>query len=439
MSYQSAMNATGHNVANAGTTGFHRQRVQMHATAPIIDAFGALGTGVRAGGVQRVENRFLEYAVQREIPTMGRYDVRAAALAQSELVFGEPSESGLTNFLDEFFGGWDDLASNAEDSGARESVVRLGASLADSIRGTRKRLWDQREAVNSEIRRTIDDANRIGKELERLNRSIMKSGASGELAPDLQDRRDMLVESLAELVGANAEIDDNGTATVWVSGRLIVQSETSLPITFDLSQSTLPMTGGREFQAETLEGRLGGLLQVRDEDLSGAIRRLDEFAVRLANDVNALHGGGIDANGKPAGLFFELGGLDKDGVSRGAAVIRVSKALLDDAQRVAAGNNGKPGDNSLALDIAALRNDSFGFSGMLEAMVVDIGGRAREAEDLRLGQSIVLDSFRAPRESVSGVSHDEEAADLMRFQRAFQAGAQIIATADAMTQTILSL
>jgi flagellar hook-associated protein 1 FlgK len=439
LAYQSAMNAVGHNVANASTPGYHRQRVELRATAPLIDAFGALGTGVRAAGVQRVENRFLEYAVQREIPTMGRYEARADALAQTELMFGEPSENGLTKSLDEFFGAWDDLASTPEDAGARESVVRIGASLADSIRSTRERLWDQRTAVNTEIQGTVDDANRVARELHRLNRSILQTGASGEIAPDLEDRRDQLVESLADLVGGIAEVDHNGTATVWVSGRVIVQAETIQEITFDLSESEYPMTGDRAIPADRLEGRLGGLIQVRDDDLEGAIGRLDEFAARLVRDVNGLHQRGVDSNGKPGGAFFEIDALGNDGVSRAAAGIRVSQALLDDSRRLAAGTTGKPGDNAIALDVAALRNDPHGFVGMLEAMIVDVGGRAREAQDLRLGQGIVLDSFRAQRESVSGVSLDEEAADLMRFQRAFQAGAQILATADEMTQTILSL
>lgn len=438
LSFQSAISVIGHNVANAGTEGFHRQRVDFRAGAPEFTAVGALGTGVRVHTVQRIEDRFIESAVQREVPVLARYSTRADALAQSELAFGEPSDAGLTTLLDEFYSGWDDLASSPEDAAARESVSRLGISLASSVREARSRLAEQQAAVSGEMARVVDEANRLVTELEHLNRNILASTRGGTVPADMEDRRDQLVETLGDLVGAKGQVEGNGTATVRLAGRVLVQLEASQPIRFDLAESDQPTIEGRAFQDGELDGRIGGLMQVRDEDLATAIRRLDEFAARLAQDVNDIHVQGKDLHGNATEPFFVLLGVARDGVTGAAAGLRVNPAIRDDSTRISAGLDGTDADNTIALDIASLRSDRNGATGMLQSLVVDMGSRAREAADLANGQAVIVDSFKAQREAISGVSLDEEAADLLRFQRSYQAAARIMTAADEMTQTLLA-
>jgi flagellar hook-associated protein 1 FlgK len=439
LSYQTAINTTGHNVANAGTEGYHRQRVDLRPNPPERTVFGALGTGVRIDSVQRVEDRFIEYAIQREIPILSRYESRADQLSRSELAFGEPSDAGLTALLDEFFDGWDDLASNPEDPGARESVVRLAVSLTDAIQNARSRIADQQAAITGEIARTVDEANRVTRELQLLNRTILVSQRDGNIPPDLEDRRDALVEELAELVGASAMVEENGTATVRIGGRVYLQQETMAEIYFDPAFNDQPSLYGRELSLGEMDGRIEGLIRVRDEDLAAIIRRLDEFAFELAENVNAIHAQGVDPFGDPTVPFFVIETAEELGVTRAAGSIAVHPALLADSARVVTGTTGASADNSIALDIAALRNEPAGVVSMLRSMVVDVGSRARESENQARAQGVVVDAFRAQRESISGVSLDEEAANLMRFQRSYQAAAQIITMVDELTETILSM
>ncbi len=436
---QAALQVAGHNIANAATPGYHRQRVEMTPSLVEMTAVGALGTGVRIETIRRVEDRFLELSLQRETPLLSRYAARAAVLGEAETAFGEPTEGGMQARLEGFYDAWDDLASSPEDHGARESVVRQASALADSIRSTRGKLDDRRRAISGEIRTVVDDANRLLRELEDVNRGILAAGARGAALGDLADRRDVLVGTLGELIGAEATIDDDDTATVRLGGRTLLQAEIRGELAWDDGPVQAPSFGGRSIDAGETEGRLGGLLEARDVDLAESIRRLDEFAARLAADVNALHEGGVDANGAPGQAFFELLGVGDDGVANAAAVLRVRGALLQEPSKVAAGRSGKPGDNELALDVAALRARREGASALLEALVVDLGGRSREAADLAHGQSIVVDAVFAQRESISGVSLDEEGANLLRFQRSYQASAQLISIADELAQTVLSL
>jgi flagellar hook-associated protein 1 FlgK len=437
------MSTVGHNVANAATPGFRRQRVDLQATPPVRDLFGAIGTGVTLNNVQRVEDRFLEMAVRREIPVLAGFTARADLLAQAESAFGEPSEGGLTTLLDDFYGAWDDLASSPEDAAVRGTVVQTGATLVDAVRASRARLEHQAASVDGEIGRALDDANRVLTDLAAVNQAILTAERQGRIPPDLEDRRDLLLDAAAEIVGATSQVNDDGTATVWVAERVVLQRGETLRLSFETENGSAERRlriEGRELRPEEVDGRIGGLVRTRDEDLRGAIRRLDELAARLVRDVNAIHREGRDRNGRPAGDFFVMDDIvGNDGVDRAAEAVRVAGPLLDDASRVAAGRSGEPGDGTLALDLAALRNDPAGVSGMLQDLVVDVGSRSREAMDVLEGQQLVVDSFLAQREAVSGVSLDEEAANLMRFQRSYEAAARVLTTADDMVRTILEL
>ncbi len=439
VSLQTAMNAVSHNVANAATEGFHRQRVEMASGLPQVYAFGALGTGVTVGSVRRVEDRFLEAALQRESPLLARYQARSEVLARTETAFGEPSEGGLSTMLDDFWDGWDELATSPEDLGARESVVRLGAALAGAIGAAYTRIDEEQRSLTGDIARSVDDANRLIREMDSLNQAIVASSRQGVPAADLEDRRDLVSRQLAELVGTTASVETDGTATVRLGGRVLVQKAGADPLVFDTAGAKAVMLQGTVIDAADLGGRLGGLVEARDHDLESAKRRLDELAVRLAADVNGVHAKGRDRRGDAAPDFFVIGHTAPDGVTGAAAGLAVNGALLQDAARVAAGSSGNPGDNGVALDLAALRDDGDGAGAKLRGLVADVGSRARESADLATGQAVVVDSFWAQRESVSGVSLDEEAANLLRFQRAYQAAARIVTTIDEMAQSLLTM
>jgi flagellar hook-associated protein 1 FlgK len=226
---------------------------------------------------------------------------------------------------------------------------------------------------------------------------------------------------------------------VRIGGRVVVQGESVEDLRFDRSAADAPTLGGRALQPVEVDGRIGGLLETRDVDLADAIRRLDELARDLADEVNAVHRQGTAADGRPAGDFFVMTRLDHDGVGGAAATLSVDPAVLDDADRIAAGSSGESGDNVVALDLAALRQRLGGPSGRLQALVVDFGARAKEAADLATGQGVIVQSFEAQRESVSGVSLDEEATNLLQFQRSYEAAARVMSIVDEMTQTLLSI
>jgi flagellar hook-associated protein 1 FlgK len=156
-------------------------------------------------------------------------------------------------------------------------------------------------------------------------------------------------------------------------------------------------------------------------------------------DVNTIYQQGTNSSGTAGNAFFVLTTTGRDGVTNAAGTIALNPILAQDPARISTGRTSAAGDNAIALDIAALRSAREGPASLLNAVVVDIGGRAREANDLARGQAIVLDGIRAERESASGVSLDEEGANLLRFQRSYQASAQLISIADEMAATLLAI
>jgi flagellar hook-associated protein 1 FlgK len=275
--------------------------------------------------------------------------------------------------------------------------------------------------------------------MQSLNRSILASTRQGVVAADLEDRRDNLVDTLNQIAGATATIESDGTATVRIGGRVLVQAAGADTLAFDGAHPAALHLANSVLDPSELGGTLGGLVEARTGDLADAMSRLDRMAARLAGDVNALHTQGKDMRGDTGMAFFTLSGVGPDGIKGAAGALRVNVALEADASRVAAGTNDKPGDGSVAADIAAIRNQSEGASSMLRALVSGVGARTKESQDLADGQQVIVSSFQAQRESVSGVSLDEEGASLLQFQRSYQAAARIVTTVDEMAQTLLQM
>jgi flagellar hook-associated protein 1 FlgK len=197
--------------------------------------------------------------------------------------------------------------------------------------------------------------------------------------------------------------------------------------------------GGRDITADVTDGHLGGLLQVRDRDIPEYVAQLDRVAHGVATAVNALHATGFDLNGGAGGDVFTPPGA----VAGAAAALTVDSALLADPSRIAAAGVATPGDNAVARKLANLRDASIvngqtadeAWTGLVYAVGSDVN-RARTEQASR-GE--IVNQIEQLRDSVSGISIDEEAAMMMRFQRAYQANAQFFTVIDETIQTLLSL
>ncbi|MEG0772996.1 flagellar hook-associated protein FlgK [Clostridium sp.] len=203
---QQQINVTSHNISNAGTPGYSRQNLILQTGRPqTVTGAGQVGTGVVVSEVQRARNIFLDYQIRKESSHKGQYGIREQYLTEIESVFNEPSDSGISKLMSEFFDGWQSLSTNAEKSDARTIVAQKAKTLADELNRTHGKLNAIKENSKAEIQQSLFDINNIFDQLNSINDEIKTVTVAGNNPNDLMDRRDLLLDELSSKFGINTK------------------------------------------------------------------------------------------------------------------------------------------------------------------------------------------------------------------------------------------
>jgi flagellar hook-associated protein 1 FlgK len=444
---QRAINVTGNNIANVNTPGYSRQRLTLRTTVPVDTGYGLAGFGVRATGIERAYDRFLAGQLVGASADLGRWEARRGMLERVEAVVDETDGYGLNQALSEFWTAWQNLALNPSGRTEREVTAAAGQTLADTIRRKYDDLKQVQEDIDIAVEGAVDEVNRLSAQIAELNRQIAQSELGGNPANDLRDRRALVLQELAGLAAVRSFEDANGGLVVSIgSGRVIVESGN----TYELATRTDPANGRTvvlwpdigggwtDVTTEIAGGKIGGWVDARDSLIAGYRQRLDDLAAGLINAVNTQHQAGLDLNGDAGGEFFT--GSDADDIA-------MSAAILADSDLIAAADAGGaalPGDPENALAIAALQSahtmgGSATFEDAVAALVTIVGHDTRQAKSREDHQSDLRTYLENYRESVSGVSLDEEMVNLVKYQAAYNAAAKVISMADELFETLLTM
>lgn len=438
---QAAIQSAGHNIANANTPGYTRQRADLASSLTLQSPrIGALGTGVDVQGVSRLRDLLLDSQFREANHALGQQQTEEAVLSQVESLIGEPSSGGFSAAMAAFFASFEDLANHPTDLGVR-TVVRDKAvamvSLFDRLSGG---LDSLKTDLNMQIQQAVSDVNRLAQQVADLNATIASAEAGGGSANDLRDLRDKALDDLSKFVGASSVESSDGQVRVTVGGGLtLVDRQKSVPIAFALDVGTdsakLSVSG---VALTPRGGTLLGLLNARNSStgfIKGAQAQLDALANGLAVQVNAIHAAGFALDTITTGLAFFTGTT--------AATIDVNPTIQADVSLIAAASTSNPGDNGNALALAQLGNSPIAslsnstFGGFLSSFIADLGAQAASAkQSLSLGSS-TTDFLTNRREQVSGVSLDEEMTDLIRFQRAYEAAAHFTSVVNELLGSLI--
>ena len=434
------LGVTGQNIANVNTPGYSRREAILQDMPPNepLEA----GAGVDVIGVRAARDRMLERRLQRERPAEQRDAAIADSLIVVEVAVGKPGES-LDARLSAFFDTVSRLADDPTSSTARQETVRSGESLAASFRDMSSRLTNERRSIDEHVRGTIDEINGLSTRFAALNATLLKSAPDGSLAMQLRDQQKVLLDRLTELADIQAlERSDGGMDLSIGTGQpLVMGSEvhtlvgSSTPPEGLLAVSTAQ---GLDITRDVTGGRLGGYLQVRDVSLPGYLGRLDALAYQVAVEFNTVHAAGYDASGGVGGDFF----VAPAAVSGAAATFAVDPGVAASPSLIAAAGVPASGDNQNARALANLRDARVmngGQATMVDAwaqLVYRIGSDAQAAQQEQQSRAEIVKQVEALTDAVSGVSLDEEAMMMMRFQRAYEANARFFQT---VNQTIDSL
>lgn len=212
---QRSIDVTSHNIANANTEGYSRQRAELQTERPFCtpsmnNAVGAgqLGRGVNVADINRIRDTFLDYQVRIELGVQGKYAGRHKFLNEIENIFNEPSETGISTLLGNFFDGWQELSKQPQSSNARTVVAEQSKALTDELNHLYGQLHKLKDNAKTSIRQDLNDVNSILDQMERLNEEIIQVTAAGQKPNDLLDRRDLLLDQLSAKFGIN--IDKKG-------------------------------------------------------------------------------------------------------------------------------------------------------------------------------------------------------------------------------------
>lgn len=442
------MDVVGQNIANQGTEGYTRQRVETSAIAAATQA-GRFSVGARPGhgvsvdGIARLGDALLDARVRESSSSAGFWSARALAATTVEAALAEPTENGLAASLSKFWSGWQDLAISP-DSGAAASVVLESATqLATQIAGGYRAVATQWNDTRATAESTIVQANEAASQIADLNAQIRDALASGRSVNELIDRRDGLVQTTARLVGARGTLEADGTMTVRIDGNALVAGDSARALTLDGPVSmeengtlTVSWAGPDGFAVAVDGGELGGMLSVLSPagdggTLAGIAASYNAVATALAEQVNAQHSQGQTAAGQPGGDFFALS-------ATGPAALGLELAVQDASDLALANPGGGPLDAGNANAISQIGRAGGSPDALwTEAVGALAVGTAGDVQRAHLSDAAAVTAVTAQR-SVAAVDGDEETISLLTYQSAYQAAARVLTAVDESLDVLIN-
>lgn len=437
------LDVVGQNIANVNTAGYSK-RVAEFAAVPPVDRFSA-GGGVEITGARAMRDRLIDARVRLEYSRQQREDAISRQLAVVEVGMGTGGAS-LDSALDDFFDAFATLADTPLSATARQGVILQGEALGRAFGDLALRLDGARRDADLQVRGAVDQVNLLAERIAALNAQIAGAASGTPAAAQMKDEINQAVQQLAGYVSLNVIERETGGYDIDIAGgRPLVIGERAYALgTVTGSEGLAQVTaGGVDVTAALSGGTIGGLLHVRDALLPDYMARLDRVAYDVVQAVNGLHQSGFDANGAPGVAFFQPVTL-----AGAAKAVRVSADLTADgggALVAASGTAGVAGDTTVARALAALREQPIANGGTASAseawgqLVFQVGRDRAAAAASERTQSEVLRQLQNLQSAVSGISLDEEAADMLRFQRGYEANARFFTTVDRLLETLLGM
>lgn len=490
-----ALSTTGHNVANANTEGYSRQKVNMQASIPMEPfAFlhsttpGQLGTGVEFDSITRVREKFLDDQYRNENTNFGSWSIQRDTLEKLEAIVNEPSDTGFRTVMDNFYKSWSDLSKNPEDVTARRIVKETTLALTDAMNQISRQLDNLSQDLDNNIAVKANEVQGYLGNIANLNSAIVKVESLGDNANDLRDQRDLMTDKLSKIMNITVTDSPQGYQIQMNGEALVTGGAVTTEVTSDFLNTA--------YTAGTLtNGEVHGMIKSRDTLVSDYRKQMDELANTLANGdiqitipagsvlpdntvldgvtytgamrkldndltvtvkgLNGLHqlGYSMDGTTAPGIPFFTASG---GGTTITAGNISLNAEILADPNKIASSlrttdTSGTEavikGNNTLAILIAnlkdtpmksadGLRNATIG--AQFSAIVGQLGVQSQEAARQTSNTEFLVQQVETRRQSVSGVSLDEEMANMIKFQHAYSASARFMTTYDELLDKLIN-
>jgi flagellar hook-associated protein 1 len=435
---QGALEITANNVANANTPGYSRARPVLVEGDRIVTDSLTLGSGVKLQGSQSLRDPILELRLNQETQQQGRFDATVSAMQQVQVMFsGNGNDLGtqITNF----FNSLQQLSTNPSDLSQRQGVLTAAGNLATAFHTTVANLQSQRDNLDLSVSQTVDQINTYATQIAQLNTQISGLQNIGENADTFIDQRNNVIRQLSGLVDIAEVQSNNGLTVSTTNGTPLVAEQQSFTLQTkpDSSGVNHIFAQGVDITSKITAGKLAGILDVRDQEIPQVVSDLDTLSSGLSSSLNAAHQAGFDLSGTAGGNLFSpppAGGA--------GAAAEISVAITDPA-KLAASSDGSPGSNGNLTQLLAVQSQPVASgesaTDFYAGMVYRVGTTVANATAELDSSNQILQQLQDQRSSISGVSMDEEASNMILYERAYEAAARIISTIADMTNTAIQL
>ena len=435
--YRRALEVTSHNIVNSANPNYTRQRILFETETSNFTAGIVWGNGVKIADVLRVRDGLVDSHI---IGTNQKYsdsNRQSQLVGDVEKIFSEPSDLGISNLMTTFFNGFNELAVSPNSVPLRTNILNAANNLSAKVTSINQSLNSLKLDIKQEFQQKVNSVNSILKQIHQINYEQFSNAYNGAPVNDLLDQRDALVDQLSNLVNIHVVYDNTNSAVISIGGALAVDrihaaefvaEEVNGKLNLKVKDGTYPivLTGGE----------LNALSQVYSKKIPAYLQKLDAVINKLVEAVNGEHVNGYTiSDPQETGLnFFE-------GYVNGELII--NPEIVDDPNKIAISLDGTEGNGEIALRIAQLTDakllDGNTLQESYSSMINGLGNDGMLQNNYTQANQMVLDELGQLRASQSGVSVDEEMTNVLKFQRTYEASAKLIAIADEMLQTILSM
>jgi flagellar hook-associated protein 1 len=435
---QGALAATTNNVANVNTPGYTREVPILVTNDPVVLGNLTFGSGVDLQSIESIRDPILESRIQQETQIQGQLNALVSALQQTQVNFtGNSGDIGTA--ISNFFNSINQLSTSPADLSVRQGVLTAADNLATAFNVTANNLTAQRGSLDQSVTQTVGQVNQLSQQIAQLNTQIANLQNAGESAGTFLDQRTQLIDQLSGLVDVSVIPSDNTLTLTTANGSVLVAGQQS----YQLQTQTDP-SGVQHIYAQNVDitasitsGQLGGLLAARDQQVPALQNQLDTLAAGLANAVNGVQTTGFDLKGNAGTNLFNPPPASGTGAAASLSV------AITDPSLIAASSDGTPGSNGNAEALYALSNQSIiggqTPAGYYSGIVFDVGNATANATAEQNASSQVLQQLNDQRSSLSGVSLDQEAANMVQYQQAYSASAQVITTINDMMYAVINM
>ncbi len=448
-SSQTGIEVVSNNISNMNTAGYSKQTLNLNSRSPVSINGLIIGRGVDVTDISMAQDRFLDFQMFNSKMALGYSESRAYGLSSLEEIFNESDTDGLSQAMTDFFSAIQDMATTPEDQAGRVSLVGQAEILINQFHTMHDRIRNVQDTQNKNVASDVDSINLLAQQINEINREIANMESSGHTASDLRSTRTELMNELSELVDYSYFEGKDGQINIVIGGSrpLVESGNVNKLVTIGNADGNWDVyvedvNGNRANITSKIEGgSLGGSLEVRDVECKELLDDINEIAYQMSTAFNAIHFAGYGLNGSTGINFFN----PLADSTNAAKLIDLSVDIKNDVENVAASLNGEPGDNANALLLAELEESLLynggakDFQDFYGGVITRIGSESQSAEREYNTQESVNEQIVGLRDSLVGVSIEEEMADLMKYQYVFQASARLYNIVDEMAEIVANL